>query len=277
MSLQSSWKLVLPFFLLLCVSAQTGTAAVLDTSLKPETAADFEAYTHTVQKNLLSKPEILLDADADSKLKSGEVVIRPAAGNPLEIRDGLIHDWTGVVFFPNAKLSRVLQVLQDFDHHSSIYPEMTQSRLLRKNGNNISGLWRIERKNGPVHFSLDLYDDVIYRQITSNRWLCIAEAKKILQVEDAGTPKERTLPEGQGYGFLWRLYCYWTIEARDGGVVAQCRTVSLSRAIPAAVGWIVNPMVKEQPRDSLVTTLRATRDAVDRRTTSSETAVVSGR
>lgn len=249
----------------------------METTLKPKTAADFEAYSLKVQQSLVSKPEIIFDPDAASKLEAGEVVVRSIPGNPLEIHDGLIHDWTGVVFFPHAKLSRVLQVLQDFDHHSSIYPEMTQSRLLRRNGDKISGLWRIEHKNGPIHFSLDLYDDAQYREVSPNRWICIAQAKRILQVEDAGTPKERSLPEGQGYGFLWRMNCYWTLETRDGGVVAQCRTVSLSRGIPAAVGWIVNPIVKEQPRDSLITTLRATRAAVDRRSSTSDSSAASGR
>jgi hypothetical protein len=267
---------VLSLAVLLCSATSIPAAAPLDTTLNPGTAAEFDAYTRAVEQQLISSSAFKLDADMLGRLQGGEVMVRSGSKNPIEIQDGLIHDWTGTVFFPHTTLPEVIHVLQDFDHHSAIYPEMTRSRLLRKDGNHVSGVWRIERRSGPVHVALDLYDDAEYRQVSPNHWICIAHAKKILQVMDADTAKEKTLPEGQGYGFLWRLYGYWTLEARDGGVLARCRTVSLSRSVPAAVGWIVNPFVKEQPRESLLATLRATRDAVDRRTKTHETASAQG-
>jgi len=69
-------------------------------------------------------------------------------------------------------------------------------------------------------------------------------------------------PPDSGYGFLWRLYSYWRFQERDGGMYIECRAISLTRDIPATLGWIIEPMVRTLPRESLIATLKATRDAL---------------
>ena len=70
------------------------------------------------------------------------------------------------------------------------------------------------------------------------------------------------LPPGTGHGFLWRLNSYWLIEPRDGGVYLECRSISLSRDIPAVFEWIIKPMVTGVPRESLRGLLNATARAL---------------
>jgi hypothetical protein len=61
---------------------------------------------------------------------------------------------------------------------------------------------------------------------------------------------------------LWRLNSYWRFEERDGGVYVECRAISLTRDVPTGLGWIVEPIVRKLPRQSLINTLTATRQAL---------------
>jgi hypothetical protein len=61
---------------------------------------------------------------------------------------------------------------------------------------------------------------------------------------------------------MWRLYTYWRIEEKDGGVYVQNESVSLSRTVPALLAFIVNPLVKSIPRNVLMHLLTDTRNAV---------------
>jgi hypothetical protein len=61
---------------------------------------------------------------------------------------------------------------------------------------------------------------------------------------------------------MWRLYTYWRIEEKDGGVYVQNESVSLSRPVPALLAFIVNPLVKSIPRNVLIHLLTDTRNAV---------------
>ena len=66
------------------------------------------------------------------------------------------------------------------------------------------------------------------------------------------------MPDGQGHGFLWRLNAYWRLEQQPDGVFAECHTLSLSRDVPSGLGWIIRPIIRDLPRQSLIDTLKAT-------------------
>ncbi|HLI64066.1 MAG TPA: hypothetical protein VKV05_11745 [Terriglobales bacterium] len=46
------------------------------------------------------------------------------------------------------------------------------------------------------------------------------------------------------------------------GVYIECRTISLTRDIPHGLGWIIEPIIRKLPQESLVHTLAATREAL---------------
>src|SRR5208283_4923567 len=87
---------------------------------------------------------------------------------------------------------------------------------------------------------------------------------RIAEVEDAGTEKESVLEPDTGYGFLWRLYSYWKFDEKKGGegVYIECRAISLTRDIPVGLGWIIEPIVRKLPQESLIHTLECTRKAL---------------
>lgn len=195
----------------------------------------------------------------------GDLVIRPAIkGNPEEIPDGLIHDWVGAVYIPNTTVGKVLAVLRDFDHHSKIYPEIVRSRLLSGQGEDIMGYWRIERKQQFVPAVFDVQEEAHYKELAPGKWICRAYGNDIREVQDPGTSKEHDYPLGTGLGLLWRLNAFWSIEASGNGVMAECRTISLSRNIPQGMGWMIKPFIQNVPRESLTSTLLNTRKAIER-------------
>jgi hypothetical protein len=235
------------------------------TKLNPVSQLQFDAYSRQVRDAVASARPSILDSSSDlHDVMSGKVLVRAATPrNPVSVTDGLVHDWVGDVFIPHVKVKDVLAPLRDFDRHAHIYPDITRSRTLHKTPDEVQGYWRLERKSGVVTMALDVTDDVRYRSPAPGTWLCFAHTPKVIQVDDAGTSREHALPAGEGYGFLWSLDAYWILQERDGGVLAECRTVSLSRGVPAAVAWMVKPFVTSQPKAALQQTLEATRTAVE--------------
>jgi hypothetical protein len=62
-------------------------------------------------------------------------------------------------------------------------------------------------------------------------------ATHIGQLDKAGTSSARELPEGEDSGYLWRLNSYWRFVKVDGGVIAECETIGLSRSLDH---WAIN-------------------------------------
>src|SRR5262249_38852615 len=111
---------------------------------------------------------------------------------------------------------------------------------------------------------LDTEHDVTYEQVDATRWRSRSRTTKVAEIEHAGKSDERAKPPGTGEGFLWRLDTYWRFEERDGGTWVECRALSLTRDVPAGLGWLINPIVRDLPKESLENTLRQTRVAVGR-------------
>jgi len=105
---------------------------------------------------------------------------------------------------------------------------------------------------------------VRYEQIDRTKWRSASRSIRISEVENPGKPDEKVLPPGRGDGFVWNLNSYWRFQERDGGTWIECHAISLSRDIPTGLGWLVEPVIKNLPRDSLRHTLEATRAALQR-------------
>ncbi|MGC2657604.1 MAG: hypothetical protein WA324_06480 [Bryobacteraceae bacterium] len=236
--------------------------------MKPSTLKRFNAYTATVESQLEKRwaghgPFLEIDASQSDRtaVLNGENAIRSVTGDdPLAIRNGLIHDWVGSVFIPKATPADVIAVLQDFDRHKRIYPEVIDSKLLKRNGETIDGYWRLEQRH-VVTIDFDVYQQAHYEKLGAGKWACRAYTRQISEIEDPRGHWEHRFPDGQGHGYLWRLYAYWSIEPAANGTLAECRTISLSRDIPPFFGFLIKPFIQQMPRESLSSTLRDTRKA----------------
>jgi hypothetical protein len=262
-----SWLLSL----LIALAAQS-CAAQFMTTLQQRTVDEFDGYAHRVETELDRRwngkqPFLSLDDQPSERAKvvQGDLWIQPGApNNPTAIYGGLVHDWVGAVFMPNTGIQKTLALLQDFNRHSRIYPNVKQSRLIHRDGNDVTGLWRLERKQSFVSVTLDVTQNAEWRQTAPGKWICRAYAKDIREIERPGTAQEKALAVGQGRGFLWRLYAYWSLQVFNGGVLGECRTLSLSRDVPPAVAWAIQPFIETLPREALAATLEDTRAAAEK-------------
>ncbi len=238
--------------------------------LKPETLEAFQSYIRdaeaAMQPSLHGAAPFLWSGenpDRAARLRKGDVPARPfSADLPLHVPGGLIHDWIGAAFIPGATLLQTLACVQNYDNHKNIYqPEVVDSRLLTHTGSGYTIFLRLLKKK-IITVVLDTYHDVHYQSVGDGGCFCRSYTTRIDEVDDAGTPKEKIYPLDTGYGFMWRLNSYWRFQEEKAGLVVECRAVSLSRDIPRGLGFIIEPIIKTLPRESLVNTLKATRNAL---------------
>jgi hypothetical protein len=101
-----------------------------------------------------------------------------------------------------------------------------------------------------------------YKQIDAAKWESSSRSTKVSEVDSAGSAKEKQLPPGDGYGFVWHLDSFWRFEEADGGVYVECTSVSLSRDVPFGMARLIRPIIEELPQESITAILRNTRQAL---------------
>ncbi len=241
--------------------------------LKPETVKAFDDYVLAAEAAMAgtaTQATGFLWSDARpermQQVRKGAIIAEywgeEKLRRPLAVPAGLIHDWVGTVFVPDGTVAQVVALVQDYANHKNIYkPEVIDSGVVSRAGDRFQIYLRLLKKK-IITVVLDTWHDVLYSSPGPHRASCVSHSTRILEVEHAGTPREIKSPPDTGFGFLWRLYSYWRFEERDGGVIVECRAISLTRDIPAALAWAINPIVQKLPKESLINTLEATRKAL---------------
>lgn len=246
-------------------------AALAQTAeLRPQTVAAFDSYIRSTEARVESRVHgarsfLWVDESPQrlQQVRAGQVLSQPWGANAeIPVPGGLIHDWIGAVFIPVTTLAETLRMVEDYDHHKDIYkPEVVDSKLLSRNGDDFKIYLRLLKKK-ILTVVLDTEHEVRYLHPAPLRAASVSHSTRIAEVANPGKPDQRALPPGKDHGFLWRLDSYWRFEERDGGVYVECEAVSLTRAIPAGLGWLIDPIVRSLPRESLANTLRDTRAAL---------------
>lgn len=233
-------------------------------SLKPTDIAEFLRYIQSAEDDLRRRAVGGKMTGFPAKPTStGEVnVFSVAKENPLDIGSAYIHDWTGQAFLPSASAATLLRILKDYNRHKDYYaPEVVDSRLLSEDGEELRSFLRL-RKTKVLTVILDSEYRNRFFEIQPGAGYSMSRTTSIREVENAGERNERVLPDGEGHGFLWKLHAYWAWQEVAGGVWAECRAISLSRDVPSGLGWMVAPIIRSLPRESLEATLRNTYRAV---------------
>jgi hypothetical protein len=236
--------------------------------LDPKTKRGFDQYMGKVLVRVKQRaggtPNFLWAEDRPERLaavRKGQVVVEQHNREPLDVGSGLIHDWIGSVFIPGASLDRVLSMVSDYDRHHTIYPEVIGSRTLSQSGDQFRVHLRLLKRK-VISVVLNTEHDVRYFRLTPSRAHSESFMTRVAEVEDAGEPGEHEKPPGEDHGFLWALNSFWRFDERDGGVFVECEAVSLSRDVPLGLGWMMKPIIRDLPRESLEGTLKATRKAL---------------
>jgi len=116
--------------------------AAKPTLLMPQTLEVFAAYigdAEAVMDQTMQGPFLWADLDAQRthQLQEGKVVAQSWTGRaPVEVPNGLIHDWIGAAFIAGTSVENTLALIQDYDNHKNIYaPEVIASKLISHHGN----------------------------------------------------------------------------------------------------------------------------------------------
>jgi hypothetical protein len=254
---------VLAAMALMMLSWPTRIAAA---DLKPETIQAWETYLQaakTRNQKHLADGASFLSIDAE-KLRQGEIIVAPARANvPVKVPSGLIHDWTGAIFIPNASIGDVMHVVRDYDRYQSIYhPNVVGSKPIETGDYEDRFSMVIMNKSFFAKGALDSDYRSTFVRVDDQHWHSTSETTRVQEAADYGAASQHLQPEGHGKGVIWRLYSFARYEERDGGVYIELEAIALSRDIPATLRLIVDPIVRRVSRSSLETSLQQTADAV---------------
>lgn len=243
-------------------------AAPLDAAeLKPPTVAAFDRYIRQAEQRLDGRKDFLWSDESSERarrVRQGEAVVEPFSGKgDVDVPDGLIHDWVGAVFISGATIEKTMTLMEDYDHKRAYHREVVASRTLAHDGNDFLVYMRLLKKK-VITVVIDTEHDVRYVPVDRTRWRSSSRTTKVAEVQNAGKPGERRLPPGTGQGFLWMLNTYWRFEERDGGTWVECEAISLTRDVPVGLGWLIEPIIRSLPQESLVNTLLETRAALSK-------------
>jgi len=188
--------------MLVCLAAHPVEAA----ELKKETVAAFDRYVGASEGRIKSElhdgPFLFIDelpethrVEAYAQLRMGQVLVKQVntkeEGDHIEVPHGLIHDWIGVPFIPNASLAQTLAVVQKYDNHQNIYkPEVRHSKLLNRNGDNFKVSLQFYKKS-LVTVVINADFDIYYERFGTNRAVSRSYSTRLAEVENAGQTDER--------------------------------------------------------------------------------------
>jgi hypothetical protein len=203
---------------------------------------------------------------AYADLSHGEIQLEQRttreSGREIPCPECMIHHWEGLVFIPGARLDDVLGVLEDYNHHAEYYaPDVVRSQIEARDGDHYRVFMRFRRQR-VITVVLNTEHEINYYRDSAVGAHSRSSATHVAEVENPGKPKEREKPRDEDNGFLWGMETWWRMEEKDNGVYVQSEVVSLSRDIPAGLGWMIGPFVTAVPKESLTFTLQATKKAV---------------
>jgi hypothetical protein len=245
--------------------------------LKRETLSAWETYvkskTAEMQERLRpGQPFLKLDEDQESmaNVRNGQIVVLQNGSKGMKrVPSGLIHDWSGAAFIQGATLNQVLSVARDYDHYKDFYrPNVVDSKAVSLGQAETRFSIVLMNKSALVNVAIDGEYSCLFFQVDEHRWYSISETTRIREVENYGAPDQRELSDGQGNGLIWRLFSIARFDERDGGVYVELEAIALTRDIPVTLRWLIEPIVSRVSRNSLMTSLRQTGDAVNARATS---------
>jgi hypothetical protein len=241
------------------------------TELEPATIAAWQEYVRSADARMQSrldtdKPFLWIDETTDRALpvRRGEIVVMPMVGQGTrDVPEGLIHDWIGGVFIPNTSIDKLLAIVHDYDRYKEIYrPVVTDSHSEACAADReFSMIW--QRHVLFVNASIQGRFQAHEFAVDPHRRYSIIDATSIQEIERYGHSGQHLLPPDNGSGFMWRMHSISRYEQRDGGVYLEVEAIALTRDVPPSLRWMVNPVVHRLSINSLTTTLRQTRQAVN--------------
>jgi hypothetical protein len=258
------------FLTIFSVSCLTDAA-----TLKQQTVDDWNKYILATQGQIDKRvsgqiPFLWLDTQQDgrTRVRNGEVLVAPFDEHvPRHVSGGLVHHWIGATFIPGAKMKDILTVIRDYPHYKDFYaPTVIASSVTPGQpppvGEADRFVLRFRNQAEVAKSALDATYSATYVQLDPQRGYAVAHTTQVQEIDHYGESSQRTLPVGTGNGYLWQLYATTRFVEADNGIYVEAEGIALSRDIPVAVRFIVDPIVRRISREALHTSLMQTGQAV---------------
>ena len=258
----------------LVVTLATGTAGavLLAAELHDETVAAWELYVAATEQRIAAELDdgerfLVLDFQQEAarlrrEALAGDVVVErlrtlDERREQIKVPKGTIQHWLGAVLVPNATLSDVLDGLQHDIPLHELQEDVLESRILSRDGDTVEMYMRVQLDAPMASAQLNMEQVVEYVRPGGDRAWSRAEATRIAELENPGSPNEREKPIGNDSGYLWRVKMYWRYVQVDGGVLVEVEQLTLSRSIPALARWVLAPALNGASRDAVSDMLQA--------------------
>ena len=240
-------------------------------NLKAETVTAWDDYVQSVNVILQDRVRpggsflwTYEEPERIAKVHRGEIVVAPAPGpSPRKVRGGLIHHWIAAAFLPNVKLDDILEITQDYDRYQEFYrPSVIASKTVAREDSNDYFSMQLMNKAFFLKTTLDADYHATKVRLDDRNFYSVSRSTRVQEIDDYGRPSQHRMPEGQGGGYIWKLFSIGRLAQRDGGVYIELEAIALSRDIPAALRFVVDPVVRSVSRSALLTSLTQTEEAV---------------
>lgn len=242
--------------------------------LESETTQAWDGYIASVSAQMQSRllpGHCFLWVDESperlAQVRAGEIVDAPVGRhNPKRVPSGLIHDWVGAMFIPNASLSEVLATVRNYNKYKVYYqPTVVDSKTISISETEDRYSMVLMNKSFFVSTAFDADYVSAHYQVDAERLYTISRSTRIQQIDGYGTPDQHLLPEGEGAGIIWRIFGISRYCERDGGVYVELEGLVLSRDIPVLFRWFVEPIVRGVSRRTVRASLEQAAKAVELR------------
>ena len=257
--------------LLLTVSFPFIAVSAKAANLSTETAKAWDAYVKMTEQRIKaeqSSEKKFLAFDFQDPpiavrdrtvLFSGEILIKKIAPvRNIPVPDGMIHHWRGSIFIPAVSLDFVLDRVENPHTEDIKQEDVLAYNVLERKPGQLKIYLKLQRKK-IVTAIYNTEHRVRYQRLGNGRAVSSSVATRIVEVERLPNNKEREKPEGSGRGFLWRMNSYWRYQQVEGGVIAECESLTLSRSIPFPLEYVVRPLINSVARESMARTLESLR------------------
>ena len=167
------------------------------------------------------------------------------------------------MFLRGLKVDHVLQVTRNYENFKDDYrPSVVDSKTIARGEALDQFSMRLMNKAFFLKTALDADYQAINVRLDSQSFYSTSRTTHVREIEDCGEPGERIIPEGQGAGYIWKLFSVARFQQRDGGVYVEFEAIALSRDIPVAARLFIDPLVRRVSRNSLLTSLQQTEQAL---------------
>jgi hypothetical protein len=254
---------------LMCLSFMVFPATFEGAELKRESQQAWDEYIQAANAQMVDRTRgvfLWVDEtpDRSRSVHDGKVLVSQVGQqNPKPVPYGLIHDWVGAAFIPDARLEDVLSAARDYAHYKEFYkPNVIDSRSLGTAGACDKYTMLLANPEVLASTALEGEYEACYHRLDDQRWYSIAHTTRLQEIRRYAQPGAEELPSDQGSGYVWGICSVTRFEERDGGVYVELEVIVLSRDIPVALRWVVNPIVRRVSKNAMLTSLRQMEEAV---------------